>query len=115
MKIQEILNKSKQKSNFEEFANFLFNQDIPYQFRAINYLPVNYKKIEEKVSLNQIIDKELYFLLEYENKPILIYNIDEEKSIVKNIFCLNKEEFKNLLIYFSNNLDTSNIPMIKKE
>lgn len=115
MKIENLLNKAKKQSNFEEFVNFLYDQNVPHQFRAVNYFPVNYKKIEDKVKLFQLIDSDLFFLLEYENNPILIYNIDEEKSTVKDTFCLDMEEFKNLLIYFSNNLDTSNIPMIKKE
>ena len=110
MDINKILNLYKKKTNLQEFCNFLFDQPIPYQFRIINYMPVDYEKIKSGVELYQCEADNLYFILEYLKQPILIYVIESEDNFISQVKCLNKNEFNNLIIYLANNLKLSDIP-----
>lgn len=110
MDIKNILNLKKKKTNFEEFLNFAFDQPIPFQFRSLNYMPLEFQKINDQVELYQCEADKLYFILEYTKQPILIYEIEMEKNLISEVKCVNKNEFKNLLVYLANNIKLSSIP-----
>lgn len=114
MILEELLKQNKIESNFEEFCSFLFDQNIDPKFRSFSYIPINYNKVKEKIKLYQININKFFFLIEFDKQPILLYDVDVSKAEINKAFCLNRELFKIMLIFLSNNIDTLQIPIINK-
>ena len=114
MTLEEVLNSNKIESNFEEFCSFLFDQKINPIFRSFAYLPVNYNKVKDRIKLFQFNSNKFYFLIEFDKQPILLYDINVDNAQINEAYCLNRELFKNMLIFLSNNIDTLKIPIINK-
>lgn len=100
MEIEELLKRDKTETNFEEFHSFLYDQKINPVFKSFAYLPINFKKAKEHVNLYQIDYNGFYFILEFDKQPILIYKINVLNNEIKNVYCLNRELFKNMMSFF---------------
>lgn len=107
-------NSSKKQSKFEEFVSFLYDQKFNYHFRSFVYLPLNFNKVEEKVKLYNYYNECLMFVIEFENKPVIIYNVNEIENIVNYVLCIDKQLYKELLCHLTNNIVLSDIPMVER-
>lgn len=114
MEIEELLKQDKKETNFEQFHSFLYDQKINPVFKSFAYLPLNFKKVKEHVNLYQIDYNGFYFILEFDKQPILIYNINILNNEIKNVYCLNRELFKNMISFFSSIIELLEIPLTTK-
>ena len=105
MTIEELLKLEKKKSNVEEFFALLYGQKISSPFLVYNFLPIDFSRIHA-LEVWQIENKDhFYFVLYFHNQPFII---------VKNVFCINREIYRDSILYISNNLDLKSVPVLNR-
>ena len=111
MTIEELLSLRKKQSNIEEFFALLFNQNIHPAFLDYSELPIDFSRISN-LELWQIESGEdFYFVLYYCKQPFLIFEMDLNTLDVRNVFCINREIYRESVIYLSDNLGLQYVPL----
>ena len=110
MIIKDLLLLDAKKTNIEEFVSLLYGQKIHPSFLIYSVLPIDFSRAD-RLNVWQVESGDnFYFLLYYFNQAFLIYEMDVESSDVKNVFCINREIYRDSIIYISNNLKLLNVP-----
>jgi hypothetical protein len=114
MTIKDLFLLDAKKSNIEEFFALLYGQKIHYSFLVYSVLPIDFSRIE-KLNVYQVeSDDKFYFLLYYFNQPFLVFEMDVESSNIKNVFCINREIYRESIMYISSNLFLSDVPFVDR-
>lgn len=114
MTIEELLKLEKKKSNVGEFFALLYGQKISSPFLVYNFLPIDFSRIHA-LEVWQIENKDdFYFVLYFHNQPFIIFEIDLDLLDVKNVFCINREIYRDSILYISNNLDLKSVPVLNR-
>ena len=111
MIIKELFLLDAKKSDLKEFFAFLYGQKIHPSFLVFSNLPVDFSRVENDLKVYQLESEDnFYFLLYFHNQPFIVFEINVESSDVKNVFCINREIYRDSIIYISNNLYLLSVP-----
>ena len=110
MTLSDLLLLESKKTNIEEFFALLYGQKIHTSFSVFSVLPIDFSRIDQ-LSVYQVeSDNKFYFLLYFNNQAFLIYEMDVMSADVKNVFCINREIYRDSIIYISSNLKLLSVP-----
>jgi hypothetical protein len=110
MTSNDLFKLEKKKSNIEEFFALLYGQEIHPSFLVYSELPIDFSRIESLEVWQIENDNDFYFVLYFYNQPFLIFEMDVEGLDVKNVTCINREIYRDSIIYLSNNLGLRYVP-----
>ena len=114
MKISELLLLEAKKSDLREFFSFLYGQKISPSFLVYSYLPIDFSRVDSLKVYSVESGDNFYFLLYFCSQPFLVFDIDVVASDVKNVFCINREIYRDSIIYLTNNLYLLDVPFIDR-
>ena len=110
MIINDLLKLEKKKSNIEEFFALLYGQKIHPSFLVYNVMPIDFSRIESLEVWQIENDNDFYFVLYFYSQPFIIFEVDVESLDIKNVTCINREIYRDSVIYLSNNLSLRCVP-----
>ena len=110
MTSNDLLKLEKKKSNIEEFFALLYGQEIHPSFLVYSELPIDFSRIESLEVWQIENDEDFYFVLYFFNQPFLIFEMDVDALNIKNVTCINREIYRDSIIYLSNNLGLRYVP-----
>ena len=114
MTINELLKLEKKKSNINEFFALLYGQKIHPSFLVYSVLPINFSRIESLEVWQIENDNDFYFVLYFHNQAFLIFEVDVDALDIKNVTCINREIYRDSVIYLSNNLGLRGVPFVDR-
>jgi hypothetical protein len=114
MIINDLLKLEKKKSNIEEFFALLYGQKIHPSFLVYNVMPIDFSRIESLEVLQIENDNDFYFVLYFYSQPFIIFEVDVESLDIKNVTCINREIYRDSVIYLSNNLGLRGVPFVDR-
>ena len=110
MTLSDLLLLESKKTNIEEFFALLYGQKIHSSFLIYSVMPIDFSRIDH-LSVYQVeSDNKFYFLLYFNNQAFLIYEMDVMSADVKNVFCINREIYRDSIIHLTNNLYLLDVP-----
>ena len=110
MTLSDLLLLESKKTNIEEFFALLYGQKIHPSFSVFSVLPIDFSRIDNLNVYQVESGNKFYFLLYFSNQPFLIYEMDVESADVKNVFCINREIYRDSIIHLTNNLYLLDVP-----
>jgi len=110
MIISDLLLLEKKKSNIQEFFALLYDQKIHPSFLVFNSLPVDFSRINSLEVWQIENEDEFYFVLYLNSEPFLIFEVNVMTSDIENVTCINREIYRDSVIYLSNNLSLRCVP-----
>jgi hypothetical protein len=110
MIINDLLKLEKKKSNIEEFFALLYGQKIHSSFLVYNVMPIDFSRISSLEVWQIENDNDFYFVLYFYNQAFLIFEVDVDALDIKNVTCINREIYRDSIIYLSNNLGLRGVP-----
>ena len=112
MTIKELFLLQWKESNLKEFFAFLYGQKIHPSFLVFSNLPVDFSRVENDLKVYQLESEDnFYFLLYFHNQPFIVFEINVSTNDVKNVFCINREIYRDSIIYISSNLKLLSVPV----
>ena len=114
MIINDLLKLEKKKSNIEEFFALLYGQKIHPSFLIYNVMPIDFSRTDALEVWQIENNDDFYFVLYFHNQPFIIFEIDLDLLDVKNVFCINREIYRDSILYISNNLDLKSVPVLNR-
>lgn len=110
MTLKDLFQLDSKKTNIEEFFALLYGQKIHSSFLIYSVMPIDFSRIDNLNVYQVESGNKFYFLLYFSNQPFLIYEMDVESADVKNVFCINREIYRDSIIYISSNLKLLSVP-----
>lgn len=110
MTIKELFLLDAKKSDLKEFFAFLYGQKIHPSFLVYSSLPVDFSRVEDLRVYQVEMDDNFYFILYFCNQPFIIFEIDVSTGDVKNVFCINREIYRDSIIHLTSNLLLFDVP-----
>ena len=114
MTIEELLKLEKKKSNVGEFFALLYGQKISSPFLVYNFLPIDFSRISSLEVWQIENENDFYFVLYFHNQAFIIFEVDVESLDIKNVTCINREIYRDSVIYLSNNLGLRGVPFVDR-
>ena len=114
MIINDLLKLEKKKSNIEEFFALLYGQKIHPSFLVYNVMPIDFSRISSLEVWQIENDNDFYFVLYFYSQPFIIFEVDVESLDIKNVTCINREIYRDSVIYLSNNLGLRGVPFVDR-
>jgi hypothetical protein len=114
MIINDLLKLEKKKSNIEEFFALLYGQKIHSSFLVYNVMPIDFSRISSLEVWQIENDNDFYFVLYFYNQAFLIFEVDVDALDIKNVTCINREIYRDSVIYLSNNLGLRGVPFVDR-
>jgi len=114
MIINDLLKLEKKKSNIEEFFALLYGQKIHPSFLVYNVMPIDFSRISSLEVWQIENDNDFYFVLYFHNQAFLIFEVDVDALDIKNVTCINREIYRDSVIYLSNNLGLRGVPFVDR-
>ena len=114
MIINDLLKLEKKKSNIEEFFVLLYGQKIHPSFLVYNVMPIDFSRISSLEVWQIENDNDFYFVLYFHNQAFIIFEVDVESLDIKNVTCINREIYRDSVIYLSNNLGLRGVPFVDR-
>ena len=114
MIINDLLKLEKKKSTIEEFFALLYGQEIHPSFLVYSELPIDFSRIESLEVWQIENDNDFYFVLYFYSQPFIIFEVDVESLDIKNVTCINREIYRDSVIYLSNNLGLRGVPFVDR-
>jgi hypothetical protein len=114
MIISDLLKLEKKKSNIEEFFALLYGQKIHPSFLVYNVMPIDFSRISSLEVWQIENDNDFYFVLYFNSQPFLIFEVDVDALDIKNVTCINREIYRDSVIYLSNNLGLRGVPFVDR-
>jgi hypothetical protein len=108
--INELLKLEKKKTNIEEFFALLHGQKIHPSFLVFNNMPIDFSRISSLEAWQIENDNDFYFVLYFYSQPFIIFEVDVDALDIKNVTCINREIYRDSIIYLSNNLGLRGVP-----
>lgn len=110
MIIKELFLLDAKKSDLKEFFAFLYGQKIHPSFLVYSTLPIDFSRVDNLKVYQVEVDDNFYFILYFNNQPFIVFEIDVESSDVKNVFCINREIYRDSIIHLTSNLLLLDVP-----
>ena len=110
MTIKELFLLQWKKSDLKEFFAFLYGQKIHPSFLVYSVLPIDFSRVDNLKVYQVEVDDNFYFILYFNNQPFIVFEIDVMSNDVKNVFCINREIYRDSIIHLTNNLFLLDIP-----
>ena len=114
MIISDLLKLEKKKSNIEEFFALLYGQKIHPSFLVYNVMSIDFSRISSLEVWQIENDNDFYFVLYFHNQAFLIFEVDVDALDIKNVTCINREIYRDSVIYLSNNLGLRGVPFVDR-
>jgi hypothetical protein len=114
MIINDLLKLEKKKSNIEELFALLYGQKIHSSFLVYNVMPIDFSRISSLEVWQIENDNDFYFVLYFYNQAFLIFEVDVDALDIKNVTCINREIYRDSVIYLSNNLGLRGVPFVDR-
>ena len=77
-------------------------------------MPIDFSRIHALEVWQIENEEDFYFVLYFYNQPFSIFEMDVEALDVKNVFCINREIYRDSIIYISSNLGLSSVPFVDR-
>ena len=110
MTIKELFLLQWKESNLKEFFAFLYGQKIHPSFLVYSTLPIDFSRVKDLKVYQVEVDDNFYFILYFCNQPFIVFEINVSTNDVKNVFCINREIYRDSIIHLTNNLFLLDVP-----
>lgn len=110
MILNELLLLEAKKSDIQEFFSFLYGQKINPSFQVLSVLPIDFSRVDNLKVYQVESEGNFYFILYFYNQPFIVFEIDVQANDVKEVYCINREIYRDSIIHLSNNLLLKDVP-----
>ena len=110
MTINELFYLEAKKSDLKEFFAFLYGQKIHSSFLVYSNLPIDFSRVDSLKVYQLEVDDKFYFLLYFHNQPFIVFEVDVNSNEIENVFCINREIYRDSIIHLTNNLYLLDVP-----